>query len=585
MRVKIPDGYRPVDGPFCRLAGYAVNDGPVILTTDMGELIAALDAADVIQGHNIISFDLLALAWHHGADFAALAAKAWDTDPASRQHTPPRSREHGSEDKYDLDHVARRLGVEGKITGDTGLGSLKRKHGGYDRIPIEDPDFRAYLVQDVIAAREVAGLLFRTPYIDREHRLATLAGHMTLNGFRIDEPLLRQRIREGQERKAAARKELNERYNIPLGRTVERGRKPNKTEHFVPYKAPLATRDGKDALIRAFADLGAKYFPQVDKTVITHPVTGVDVKDIATGRDAMQLMSDYYDGQYHLGGVARLCELVTVVTTVRTIYQTDANNLAPDGRVHPSVSMRQASGRWSVGSGFTVHGKRDGKHIERDVFVADPGHVVITCDLSQVDMRAVAAHSQDRNYMKLFEPGRDAHQEVADMLGISRHEAKARGHGWNYGLGAKRMIREGAKPDVVWTFVNGMANNFPRLCEWRDEVRERASDGELLDNGFGRKMRCDPSWAYTVGPALMGQGTARDITCESLLMLVDKHPDYVKYLRGHAHDEFIFSVPADQAEIIGKNIKDSFEWVWRGVPILADLSPVGSSWGECSAKG
>jgi DNA polymerase-1 len=582
--VKIPDGYRPVEGPFVRLIGYAVNEGDVVITTDVQDLLEEIKKADVVQGHNILGFDGLALAWHHGADFAALAAKAWDTDPASRQHTPPRSREHGSEDKYDLDHVAQRLGVVGKITGDGGLAALKRKHGGYDRIPLDDPDYRAYLVRDVISGREVARLLTRTPYIDREHRLATLAGHMTLNGFRIDEPLLRQRIREGQERKAAALKELNERYGIPLGRTVLRGRKPNKTEHFVPHKAPLATRDGKDALIRAFADLGAKYFPQVDKTVITHPVTGEDVKDIATGRDDMRLMSDYYDGQYHLDGVARLCELVTVVTTVRTIYQTDANNLAPDGRVHPSVSMRQASGRWSVGSGFTVHGKRDGKHIERDVFVADPGHVVITCDLSQVDMRAVAAHSQDRNYMKLFEPGRDAHQEVADMLGISRHEAKARGHGWNYGLGAKRMIREGAKPDVVWTFVNGMANNFPRLCEWRDEVRERASDGELLDNGFGRKMRCDPSWAYTVGPALMGQGTARDITCESLLRLMDRHPEYIQYLRGHAHDEFIFSVPADQADTIGKEIKDAFEWVWRGVPILADLSPVGSSWGECSAK-
>lgn len=582
--MKIPDGYRPVEGPFVRLIGYAVNEGDVVITTDVQDLLEEIKKADVVQGHNILGFDGLALAWHHGADFAALAAKAWDTDPASRQHTPPRSREHGSEDKYDLDHVAQRLGVVGKITGDGGLAALKRKHGGYDRIPLDDPDYRAYLVRDVISGREVARLLTRTPYIDREHRLATLAGHMTLNGFRIDEPLLRQRIREGQERKAAALKELNERYGIPLGRTVLRGRKPNKTEHFVPHKAPLATRDGKDALIRAFADLGAKYFPQVDKTVITHPVTGEDVKDIATGRDDMRLMSDYYDGQYHLDGVARLCELVTVVTTVRTIYQTDANNLAPDGRVHPSVSMRQASGRWSVGSGFTVHGKRDGKHIERDVFVADPGHVVITCDLSQVDMRAVAAHSQDRNYMKLFEPGRDAHQEVADMLGISRHEAKARGHGWNYGLGAKRMIREGAKPDVVWTFVNGMANNFPRLCEWRDEVRERASDGELLDNGFGRKMRCDPSWAYTVGPALMGQGTARDITCESLLRLMDRHPEYIQYLRGHAHDEFIFSVPADQADTIGKEIKDAFEWVWRGVPILADLSPVGSSWGECSAK-
>lgn len=590
MKIKTADGYRPVEGPFIRLIGYAVDDGPVVITTDVSELLAEIERATMVQGHNILGFDGIALAWHHGMDWARFAAKAKDTDPLSRQHTPPRSREHGSEDKYDLDHVAQRLGLAGKITGENGLPALKRKYGGYDRIDVTDADFRAYLVQDVLAARDVADALPMTRYGRREHRLATLAGHMTLNGFKIDQELLERRIKEGQDRKAAALAELKRDFGIPLGRYVTRGRKPNKTEHFVPFKSPLATREGKDALIEAFASAGAKYYPRVDKTKRVNPHTGAVEKDIATGREPMQRMIDHYYGKLRNEAVKRLCELVTIVTTVRTIYQTDANNLAPDGRIHPTVSMRQASGRWSVGSGFTVHGKHAGRHVEREVFVSDgPGWVVISCDLSQVDMRAVAGHSQDRNYMDLLGfnadgTPKDAHQEIADMLGLPRQEAKARGHGWNYGLGAKRMIRDGADPQMVWAFVNGMERRFPRLCEWREEVRELGGQGELLDNGFGRLMRCDPRWAYTVAPALMGQGTARDITCEVLLRLIDEHPEYIPYLRGHAHDEFIFVVPEDQADVIGKEIQRCFTWEWQNVPILCDLSKPGKSWGEISAK-
>lgn len=584
-KIKITDGWRPVEGPFVRLIGYKVNDGPVIVTTDVPELLEEIRRADVITGHNILGFDGLALAWHHGMDWAAFAAKAHDTDPLSRQHTPPRSREHGSEDHYDLDHVAQRLGVEGKITGENGLAALKRRYGGYDRIPVDDPDYVAYLRQDVASSYQVAHKLPMTRYGRREHRLATLAGHMTLTGFPVDLPLLKTRIKEGEERKQAALSELHEAYGIPLGKTVLKGRRPNKTEHWESFKSPLATRVGKDALIKAFWDLGAKHYPKVDKNKITHPVTGDEIRDIAAGRDGMNKMIAHYVVKLGKTKIRRLAELVTIVTTTRTVYQTAMDNLAPDGRVHPVVSMRQASGRWSVTKpGMTVFGKHDGKHVEREIFTGLPGYVVISCDLSQVDMRAVAGHSQDRNYMKLFEPGRDAHQEIADMLGIPRQEAKARGHGWNYGLGAKRMIREGADPQIVWAFVNGMETRFPRLCEWREEVREQGADGEWLDNGFGRKMRCDPRWAYTVAPALMGQGTARDITCEVLLTLMERHPEYIPYLVGHAHDEFIFMVPEDQAEKIGKDIVDAFTWEWQGVPILCELAGPGSSWGEISAK-
>jgi DNA polymerase I-like protein with 3'-5' exonuclease and polymerase domains len=50
------------------------------------------------------------------------------------------------------------------------------------------------------------------------------------------------------------------------------------------------------------------------------------------------------------------------------------------------------------------------------------------------------------------------------------------------------------------------------------------------------------------------------------------------------HDEFVFSVPEDQAEQIGSDIKEAFTWEWKGVPILCELSRTGRSWGECSAK-
>lgn len=575
---------RPVEGPFVRLIGYAVDDGPVQITTDPEELLAEIDRADVVQGHNLLGFDGLALAWHHGMDWDAFAAKALDTDPLSRYDFPPRSREHGTADQYDLDHVAQRLGLQGKITGDGGLASLKRRHGGYDRIPVGDPDFQKYLIQDVESARDVARVLRRAvnDYTRREHELAWITGWMTLNGFHVDRPLLLSRIQEGKERKATALKELNESYGIPMGRKVMRGRGKAKAPVFEPFKSPLATKEGKAALVDAFASLGATHYPKTPKT-----------GDIAAGREGMEKMAAHYVVKRGLKPVQRLCDLVTTVTTVRTIYQTALNNLAPDGRVHPRCSMRQASGRLSVTPGMTVFGKHGGRHVEREVFDADEGfdepYVLLTCDLSQVDMRAVAAHSQDPAYMDLFgfnEDGtpKDAHAEIADLFGIKRQDAKVLGHGANYGLGPKRMIREGADPKIVHAYFNGRARRFPRLAAWTEEIRSIGASGELLDNGFGRPMRCDPRFAYTQGPAIMGQGTARDITMQVVLRLIRKHPEYVRYIRNQVHDEWIFSVPARLAERIKTDIVEAFTWVWRGVNILCDATGPGANWGELSAK-
>jgi P4 family phage/plasmid primase-like protien len=552
-------------GPgFVRIGGLINEAGETVTTADIPALVGKINNADSVYGHNILGFDGLALAYWHGLDWEAFCAKATDTDPLSRAAFPPRSRVHGSADAYDLNHVAERYGVTGK-TDD--LKRLKKIHGGYDKIPKDDPEYNAYLVGDVQASRHIRKVLPENDYTRREHKIAAMMGRMTLNGFKVDQELLHQRYDEGQAKKKAAEGELSDSYGLQLGKTVMRGRGKAKHEVFEASKSPLATTEGNAWVKRLWETYGVTKPPrtaeghlstkavELDK-IANHPRCPAELKNI-------------------LG-------LMRTVTTTRTVYATALKYLAADGRVHPFVSMRQASGRASITDpGMTVYGKHDGKHIERAVFVADEGEVLITCDASQVDMRAIAGHCQDPAYMALFQPGRDAHQEIADLLGISRQDAKARGHGWNYGLGANAMIRDGADPEVVYAFVNGMKERFPRLIEWREQVREQGGRGELLDNGFGRMMRCDPQQAYTVAPALMGQGGARDLVCDALLRLPEA---YWPYLRTFVHDEIVMSVPADRAEEIMAVVKDAFTTTWQNVPILADTTGPALDWGTASAK-
>ena len=554
------------DTGFVRLAGLLDSGGSRIVSG--AELIPVLEAAEVIEGHNILGFDLLALAYHHGADYARLAAKARDTELIARQADPPRSRETHNADSYDLTSVAQRLGVPGK-TDD--LKRLARQHKGYDLIPLDDPEYRSYLEGDLVSTAAVSAAMAahypRDPYLDREHRLAAIAGRMTLNGFLVDQELLAERLAAGQAKKREALQFLHDAWGLPLTRMVLRGRGENKTETEQEIASPLATDAGRDWLDSMWQRYQIPDPPRTGKTGKLS--TGAD--DLAKVAADPRCPAD----------VKSMIELIGIIVGTRTVYQTAADCLCADGRVHPGNSFRQASGRWSVvNPGLTVFGKRGGRHHERDIFLPDPGHVLLSFDLSQVDMRSMAGHSQDSNYMSLFASGRDAHQEIADQVGLDRQSSKAIGHGWNYGLGAKRMIANGLDPDKVRAFVAGMEQRFPRLIAWREQIREMGKAGEILDNGFGRRMRCDPSRAYTVAPALLGQGGARDIMCESILRMPRELDEYLRVM---VHDEVLVSCPKDIVRDVIPVVRQAMTWEWRGVPITCDFA-FGASWGECSAK-
>jgi DNA polymerase-1 len=396
---------------------------------------------------------------------------------------------------------------------------------------------------------------------------------MTLNGVRVDLPLLEERISEGEQRKQDALEALRDEFGLPLGRIGWKGRGDKKEEFWEHFTNPLSTVEGRKWLVYVWDSYG----------ILNPPLT--DSEQLSTSAESLRPI---YETPAIHPDLREILRLMMIVTTTRTVYQTAHDHLAADGRVHPLIVMRQASGRSSVTSpGLTVFGKRGGRHHERDVFIPREGFVFVSADLNQVDMRGVAGHCQDRNYMRLFEPGKDVHEENAILLfgdARFRAEAKAIGHGANYGQSANTLIERGHDPEKVRKFFAGRRREFPRLEEWTQEIREIAASGQLLDNGFGRKMRPDPARAYTQGPALMGQGTAADLLKECGLRLIKAEPAMRDFMLVSIHDEYLFEFPESDVEELSRIVKDAMTFEWRGVPILCDVSKPGRSWGEVSAK-
>ena len=539
---------------FCRL-GASTSVRP---TGDMQEVIRSLQAARRVTGHNILAFDLIALARWHGADYEALAAKSFDTLIAARQLDPPLSKGMPT-GHYHLDQVAARLGVAGK-TDD--IKALARKHGGFDQIPLDDPDYVSYLEGDVKASEGVCEALLESadadPYIAREHAVQTILGRVMINGFAVDEEYTRERYDAGQRRLEAIRERLHRNHGFPA-----------------EGKAPQRSNAGKAALYEALraSGLGPNW---IDREWPNN-------KDgtLSLSKEVLQEKLKVLSGPKP--EAAGICEAILEMNGVRTVYG-NVLDWTVDGRVHPQISPEQASGRWSITKpGLTVLGKRGGKVVERGCLTADPGELLICFDADQVDMRVIAGHCQDPAYMKLFMPGPngekpDPHTDIARMLGLTREQSKACGHGEGYGMQVSGMVNNGVAPDVAEKYMRMMSETFPIRISWRDGVRDIAGAGELLDNGFGRKMRVHPESAFTQAPAFMGQGGTRDIMAQALLNLPAELQRRVKCL---VHDEVVMSVPADSVEDVKRLFFEAATFEFKGVPITWGASKAAFRWSDC----
>jgi DNA polymerase-1 len=564
-------------------------------TPDM-ELCRRLVAdAPVAIGHNILAFDLPALGIRDLIERTKARriidtwtlATALDPPPDSYQpregarRFPQKPEQYKS--YYALDNLAFQYGVPGKSHD---LKQLAKERGDinacctYGSIDVDDPDYRAYLSADVEASRTILGAMLAkfgpiTEYAWREMQVAAIGSTMSMNGFRLDQDLTRYRIAENDRARQLRTDWLVQQYDIPL--TNKAGK---------PSKNPIATEDGKRAVLNALYSAGIRP-DELPRTKGNQP---------SLGAEGLQALAEKYPQNEVLGIIV---EAVAGIQGLRTVYQTAIDNVHADGFCHPDVFMLQASGRLSIQDpGLTVFGKRGGRHVEREIFVpdvlwgeSDDPHVLFSADFSQIDARAVGALSQDYAYLDKFEDGRDLHAENAKTVwgpnaGKQEREwAKPIGHGWNYGMGMGKLGLI-AGEEIARQFDAAMRRDHPRLVQWRQEAADEAARYGVLDNGFGRKMKANRDRAYTQGPALKGQGAARDLMFQALLTM---DPAVLRMLKVLVHDETVWSVPMSIARDVREHVRDcmTFEWAPPGasrpVKIIADVTDFGLRWGDLYA--
>lgn len=241
------------------------------------------------------------------------------------------------------------------------------------------------------------------------------------------------------------------------------------------------------------------------------------------------------------------------------------------GRIHSSFSLASTTtGRLSSSDPNLQNipiRTEDGRKI-REAFIAEPGHVLVAADYSQVELR-VLAHVADLTTMKqAFLDGVDIHALTAsEMFGVPiegmdpivRRKAKAINFGIIYGISAFGLANN---LDISRTeakeYIDAYFEKFPGIRQYMEAAKDEAREHGYVKTLLGRKCHIrgikDKNGAmrsFAERQAINApiQGGASDIMRRAMI----KMPDAIKAIEGarmllQVHDELIFEVPKQKAD-------------------------------------
>ncbi len=167
-----------------------------------------------------------------------------------------------------------------------------------------------------------------------------------------------------------------------------------------------------------------------------------------------------------------------------------------EGRVYATWNLCQAkTGRMSCKQPNLQQVPRDLAY--RRCFVARPGHVLVKCDFSQIELRIAAKVTGDARMLDAYQCGEDLHTlTAARFLGVgvnevtkeARQMAKPVNFGAIYGLGPK-SLRVKAKADYgkdmteeqARGFLDAFFKQFPGVRAWHNRLKcEKATEVRTL---------------------------------------------------------------------------------------------------------
>jgi DNA polymerase-1 len=277
------------------------------------------------------------------------------------------------------------------------------------------------------------------------------------------------------------------------------------------------------------------------------------------------------------------------------------------GRVHTCYSQTiTATGRLSssmpnlqnipVGAGFG--------HRVRDAFVAKPGHVFLSADYSQIELRVLAEFSKDPGLRDAFTHNKDIHCQTAAQIfeveekavtNAQRQVGKKINFSIMYGLTPFGLSKDlDIPPKQAKVYIDNYFAQYPGVRDWMERVIEQAKIDGFVSTLLGRRRYVpglhernrhvqDAERRVAINTPI--QGTTADLMKLAMLSiegaLRDKNLQTRQLLQ--IHDELLLEVPEAELEAVKVLVEQCMDNVvtgWR-VPLEVSLRE-GGTWGEAS---
>lgn len=241
-------------------------------------------------------------------------------------------------------------------------------------------------------------------------------------------------------------------------------------------------------------------------------------------------------------------------------------------------------------------------HRVRNGFVAQSGHLLLSVDYSQIELRVVAHMAQDKAMLAAFGAGQDIHAATAaaiynvpleEVTKDQRRHAKAINFGLIYGMSAFGLTRTTELTLAeAENFVKAYFEKFPGVKNYLDGIRRQTADKGYVETMLGRRryfpvLRNPPTAqvrARAEREAINApiQGTAADILKVAMIHLpeqLQKNKLSAKMLV-QVHDELLLECPKEELEKTVTVVREVMESAYKlDIPLETDAA-WGSNWGD-----
>jgi DNA polymerase-1 len=242
------------------------------------------------------------------------------------------------------------------------------------------------------------------------------------------------------------------------------------------------------------------------------------------------------------------------------------------GRVHTSYALAvAATGRFSSNNPNLQNipiRTEEGRRIRR-AFVAEPGHLLLSADYSQIELRLAAHVAEVPELEQAFRDGVDIHAltasqvfgvPLAEMDANTRRRAKAINFGIIYGISAFGLGAQiGVPQSEAGAYIRAYFDRFPAIRAYMERIKTDCRRTGYVETIFGRKCFIpgirDANPARRAGAERQAinaplQGSAADIIKRAMARI----PAALASEKLHArmllqvHDELLFEAPEGEVE-------------------------------------